>query len=134
MGDFHRKLPKRYKPQSAVNCSTLSEQTAGSQPNASQVNLQEKARTLRLFLQLQIGQRGRFFQSLFLWQVFSKFSDYNKVVKSELGGEVLNQRLPQINDDLRQHPQAMPEKSPANIEAQMRFVHDCLPKRMVEGL
>ena len=38
-GWLHRRLLRRYRPQSAVNCSTLWEQTAGSSPNTSQVSL-----------------------------------------------------------------------------------------------
>ena len=44
-GWLHRRLLRRYRPQSAVNCSTLWEQTAGSQPSTSQVSLQNKAIT-----------------------------------------------------------------------------------------
>ena len=36
---LHRRLLRRYRPQSAVNCSTLWEQTTGSQPSTSQVSL-----------------------------------------------------------------------------------------------
>ena len=39
-GWLHRRLLRRYRPQSAMNCSTLQEQTAGSLPNTSQVSLQ----------------------------------------------------------------------------------------------
>ena len=46
-GRLHRRLLRRYRPQSAVNCSTLWERAAGSPPNTSQVSL-------------QIGERIRF--------------------------------------------------------------------------
>ena len=39
-GWLHRRLLRRYRPQSAVNCSTLWERAAGSPPNTSQVSLQ----------------------------------------------------------------------------------------------
>jgi len=39
-GWLHRRLLRRYRPQSAVNCSTLRERAAGSSPSASQVSLQ----------------------------------------------------------------------------------------------
>ena len=39
-GWLHRRLLRRYRPQSAVNCSTLWEQTTGSQPSTSQVSLE----------------------------------------------------------------------------------------------
>ena len=39
----------RYRPQSAVNCSTLRERAAGSPPNTSQLNLMAK-RNARLCL------------------------------------------------------------------------------------
>ena len=38
-GWLHRRLLRRYRPQSAVNCSTLWEQVAGSLPSTSQVSL-----------------------------------------------------------------------------------------------
>lgn len=38
-GWLHRRLLRRYRPQSAVNCSTLWERAAGSPPNTSQVSL-----------------------------------------------------------------------------------------------
>ena len=38
-GWLHRRLLRRYRPQSAVNCSTLWERAAGSSPNTSQVSL-----------------------------------------------------------------------------------------------
>ena len=38
-GWLHRRLLRRYRPQSAVNCSTLREQTTGSPPSTSQVSL-----------------------------------------------------------------------------------------------
>ena len=43
-GWLHRRLLRRYRPQSAMNCSTLQEQTAGSLPNTSQVSLLLKDR------------------------------------------------------------------------------------------
>ena len=49
-GWLHRRLLRRYRPQSAVNCSTLWEQTAGSQPSISQVSLKNMVSTkTRLF-------------------------------------------------------------------------------------
>ena len=39
-GWLHRRLLRRYRPQSAVSCSTLWERAAGSPPNTSQVSLQ----------------------------------------------------------------------------------------------
>ena len=38
-GWLHRRLLRRYRPQSAMSCSTLQEQAAGSSPNTSQVSL-----------------------------------------------------------------------------------------------
>ena len=38
-GWLHRRLLRRYRPQSAVNCSTLWERAAGSSPNTSQVGV-----------------------------------------------------------------------------------------------
>ena len=38
-GWLHRRLLRRYRPQSAVSCSTLWEQTAGSPPSTRQVSL-----------------------------------------------------------------------------------------------
>ena len=43
-GWLHRRLLKRYTPQSAVNCSTLWERAAGSTPNTSQVSLKREAK------------------------------------------------------------------------------------------
>ena len=40
-GWLHRRLLRRYRPQSAVNCSTLWERAAGSTPNTSQVSLHD---------------------------------------------------------------------------------------------
>ena len=42
-GWLHRRLLRRYRPQSAVSCSTLWERAAGSPPNTSQVSLASRA-------------------------------------------------------------------------------------------
>ena len=41
-GRLHRRLLRRYRPQSAVNCSTLRERTAGSPPSTSQLSLRNQ--------------------------------------------------------------------------------------------
>jgi len=47
-GWLHRRLLRRYRPQSAVNCSTLWERAAGSSPNTSQVSLKTQVKRPQL--------------------------------------------------------------------------------------
>ena len=50
---LHRRLLRRYRPQSAVNCSTLWEQTTGSQPSTSQVSLENVPVVLSIIVTTQ---------------------------------------------------------------------------------
>ena len=63
---LHRRLLRRYRPHSAVNCSTLCEQTTGYQPSISQVSLftrpapfQRRYMRTNLCLEMQVASLQR---------------------------------------------------------------------------